>query len=451
MATFDVNYPQNPWADMTTKTRPWYVPDLYSVFRREAIYNRFTGVQFNPNGPRATEMYVDSLLMPHANHNAIGLREYWLDSSYMDTYRRKITFSRYGGKFSLNRYDDLVTYYLRDGKRGLSRIIQEGLGYQMTGVLDKLARDAFLKAPFAMYGIGTGTSFNSLAATDTLSTSLIDDIQLGMKERDIPGFATGDGSPGAVVCITSPGTLRDLRYEASSGGNANQWIDVMKYQQSVRLINGEVGQYHGVRFVETNNAVLYNCGAISTQTTITSAVQPGDGAPDPANTLVDNVEYVGQPGKTHSIAVTSSSGFAVGDILTLHAARTNAFGVTNGVDYRDGRTQNLRVAAIPDGTHITFTRPIMEGFTTDLGGGVYGYVTKGVNVHTAIFIGAPNGVVSGVAQAPTLHTPPPIDDLDQIFRFSWDSYLGYQVFEPTVFEVAYLKGSNRIKGPRYVR
>lgn len=95
MATFDVNYPQNPWADMTTKTRPWYVPDLYSVFRREAIYNRFTGMQFNPNGPRATEMYVDSLLMPHANHNAIGLREYWLDSSYMDTYRRKITFNRH--------------------------------------------------------------------------------------------------------------------------------------------------------------------------------------------------------------------------------------------------------------------------------------------------------------------------------------------------------------------
>lgn len=40
----------------------------------------------------------------------------------------------YGGKFSLNRYDDLVTYYLRDGKRGLSRIIQEGLGFQMTNV-----------------------------------------------------------------------------------------------------------------------------------------------------------------------------------------------------------------------------------------------------------------------------------------------------------------------------
>lgn len=451
MPTFDTNYPQNPWADMTTKTRPWYVPELYSVFRREAIYNRFSGVQFNPNGPRATEMYVDSLLMPHANHNAIGLRDIWLESSYMDTYRRKITFNRYAGKFSLNRYDDMVSYYLRDNQRGLARIIQEGLGYQMTNVLDKLARDAFLRAPFALYGTGSATSFNGITTSDTVTTSLIDDIQLGMKERDIPGFQTGDGSPGAVVCITSPGVLRDLRYEASQTGNANVWLDVMKYQQSARLINGEVGQYHNVRFVETNNAVLYNCGAISTQTTITSAVAAGDGAPDPASATVDTVEYVGQPGKTHAIAVASSSGFAPGDIVTLHTLRTADFGVTNGVDYRSGKTQFLRVASVPDGTHLSFTRPVMEALATDLGGGVYGYVTKGRNIHTAIFIGANNGVVSGVAQAPLIHTPGPVDDLDQVFRFTWDAYLGYQVFEPQVFEVAYLAGSNRVKGPRYIR
>ena len=53
--TFDVNYPQNPWASVETKERtPWYYPDLYEVYRRQAIYNRFVSAEFNHNGPRAT-------------------------------------------------------------------------------------------------------------------------------------------------------------------------------------------------------------------------------------------------------------------------------------------------------------------------------------------------------------------------------------------------------------
>lgn len=449
---FDVNYPQNPWAQMDTKTRPWYVPELYQVYRRRAIYNNFVNVQFNPNGPRATEMYISSLLMPHVNHDPVGLREYWLESSYMDTYRRTIRFNRYAGKFSLNRYDDLVTYYVQNGVRGLSGIINEGLGYHMTEMMDKLARDAFLKAPFAMYGRTTGVNFADVATSDVISTSLIDDIQLGMKERDIPNSDTGDGSPGNLVCITTPGVLRDLRYEASQNGNANAWVDVMKYADGRRLIQGEVGSYHGVRFVETNRATLYNSGKIVAQTRVTAPVEVGQGAPDPNTTAVDSVEYVGQPNKTHHIVVHDVTGFQRDDIVALHVDRTNTYGVTNGVDHTDGKLQQLRIAAIdPVAKTISFTRPSMEQYTTDLGSGTYAYLTKASNIHTALFIGANDGVVMGVAQPPTIHTPPPIDDLDQIFRFTYDMYLGYQVFNPLAFEMLYVAGSNRYKGGRYIR
>lgn len=184
--TFDTGYPQNPWVDVTTKTRPLYGPDLYRVYARNAVFNRFVNVKFNMNGMGAEQMYLDTILMPHANHDPIGAQDRWVNSSRFDTQRQSITFENYAGKLSYQEYDDLVTYYKLDGQRGLSRIIAEGLGEMMTRTLDKLARDAFLSSPYALYGTHSGTLFNTVGVDDVITTSLIDDVNLGMKMRDVP-------------------------------------------------------------------------------------------------------------------------------------------------------------------------------------------------------------------------------------------------------------------------
>lgn len=453
---FDTQYPQNPWLAVETKERtPWYVPDLYRVYRRAATYNRFVTTSFNHNGPRATELVLTSLLMPHGNHDPIGVRTEWLDSSYMDSFARKITFSRYGGKLSMNRYDDLVTYWRSDGVRGLRKIINEGLGFMMTTVMDKLARDAFLAAPFAMYGDGsggwTGTDFSAIDASDYVTTDLVQQINLGMKERDTPGMINGGANLGqSLVCITTPGVLYNLRNEASAAGNSNAFIDVLKYNNADQIIRGEVGMYQGVRFVESNSAVLYNAGAIEVQTTITAPVSAGDGSPDPT-TAVDGVEFVGQSAATHGVTVGDTTGFSLGDYITIHVNRTSGNGVTNGVDYTDGKLINRRIVGISGttGGTLSFDRPIMEDFSTDLGSGVYGYATLGRNVHTMAFLGGNDGVAMGVAQAPVIHTPPPVDDLEMIYRFAWDAYMGWQAFNKNAFEVVFLAGNNRITGPKY--
>lgn len=104
--TFDTGYNQNPWSTIETKTRPFYVPQLQMLYQRDSVYNRFVNVKFNMNGLGATEMYIDSPILPHPNNDPLGVRDLWMDSSYMDSLRRKITFSRQGGKLSYNRYDD---------------------------------------------------------------------------------------------------------------------------------------------------------------------------------------------------------------------------------------------------------------------------------------------------------------------------------------------------------
>jgi hypothetical protein len=431
MATdFSTYYPQNPWQGVTTKERtPWYYRELYSEFRRRAVYNRFVGMEFNHNGPKASELVISSLIMPHANHDPIGVRDMWLNSSFMDTFNRKIHFSRYAGKMSLNRFDNMISFFLRNNVGGLKHIINEGLGSMMTNQMDKLARDAFLKSPYALYGDGSGgwggTGFNNINASDMVTTELLEDINLGAKERDVPLVQDENGGLGGeIVCITTPGVVRDLRFEASATGNANAFIDVKKYQQGRQIIAGEVGSYHGTRFVVTNNAILYNAGAIVHQSAITSAILAGDGAPDPGSTAVDSVEYVGQPDATHYIAVNDASGFSIGDIVTIHVDRSDERGVPDGLDYSDGKAQHRRVVDVDNtGNTITLERPILEDFKTILSPSVYGYVTKARHIHTMLNITGPNGVVMGVAQPPRIHVPRPVDDLDMIYRVNIGSAL----------------------------
>lgn len=342
--------------------------------------------------------------------------------------------------------DRLITYWRGNPYNGLIQIVNRGLGHMMVNILDALARNAFLDNAYSLYGGGTGANFADISTYDEkMSTPLLDDIALGMAERNVPFAALPTGMAGNLICITSPGVYRDLQYEADGPGNANAFINVMKYADAARIIRGEVGTYHNVRFVRTPRAILYNCGPITVQTTIGAAHTAGDGS-DPS-VLVDGVRKVGQPsGVTHFISVADTTGFAVGDLVSIHINRTSNFGVTDGADYRDGTKQERRIVAINSpgiGGGLVLDKPIMTDFNVDLGGGVYGYVTKARHIHTAIFLGGLDGVVNGILQPPRIYTPPPVDDFMSMYRISWDASMGYQVFQPEVFEVHFGAGSTR--------
>lgn len=444
---FDTFYSSEPWSTILTNQRQWYDPFLRDYYYKNAIYSRFVTAQFNNGSVNAKTMSVTSLIAPHANSNELGLRQLWLPSSYVDSFQRDITFSRYGQKLALHEYDPLITYWQTNPSGGLKTIINQQIGRLMVETLDKLARNAFLTNSFKLIGDGSQTGFDQVQSGHFLGNATVEDIQLGMKERGVPyaQLAMEQGSMTNLFCITTPGETRKMR----EGTAANDWWDVIKYANPQAAMKGEVGAWKGTRFIETNDACLYNCGEIYTQTTLGAAVHAGDGAPAPASP-VDGVYKVGQPsGVVNYLPVASSAGFAVNDIVTIHVARTTANGVTNGVDFTDGKLENRRIVALNTGgaNRIILDRPILEDFATDLGGTVFGYVTKGRHIHTATFIGGTDGVVLGVARQPKIHTPKPVDDFDSVYRVSWDAYLGYQLFEPTVFENWFGAGPNRVKGP----
>lgn len=452
MAQWDF-YENNPWEGVNTKSRDFYVPTLRNFYTRRSTYSRFVTSQINLSGDMRTEQaHITSIIPPHANINEIQKRQLWMLSSYTDSKERRVTYKSYGGKMSFYELDDLITYWEANGREaGITNIINSGLGHMMTRTMNLLARNAMLSTSFALYGTDTGTKFNKIKSTDRLSTELIEDIQLGMVEREVPYTQNIDDGLGQIFCLTSPGALRDLRNEVKD--NKTGWHDVHMYTPNLsgQIVRGEVGSYHGVRFIQTNDACLYNAGDLLVQTTVTAAINQGDGAPDSTSSAVDGVYFVGQQGvnAVHYITVASSSGFAEDDIITIHKLRTNAFGVTDGLDWRDGAAETRRVVSVVDGTKLALDEPIMEDFTTDLGGGVYAYVTKARHVHTNTFVGGQDGVILSVLQAPTVVVPPPVDDLMAMYRVSWKGRFAYTLFEPKVLEVAFTAGSNRYKGARY--
>lgn len=444
MATgdFDANYSASPWGNVTTNQTTYYEAVLQAQYYMEHfVYGRFVGTQFNLGARNTASMVLTNLIEPHANNDAIAATSIWLPSSRLDSESRTITFADYGGKLSLHKHDALVTYWKENPSAGLERIVQRALGRMQTRVLEKLARNAFLAHSRKFIGDGSLTGFNQVDSTKVMTTNTIRAIHLGMAERDVAYANSPDGQSSAIFCVTTPGVIDGIRNSASG-----DWVATMRYANPMAIVNNEQGTWNGVRFVLSNEACLYNCGTVVAQTEIKAAITAGDGADNEGAAATHLGVYVTgqQSGVTKYVTVASTSGFAVGQKVTIHKTRTSANGVTNGVDYTEGSAEERIITRVVSGTRLAFDKPIMESFATDLGGTVYGFVTAARHIHTATFIGGPNGVALGVGIAPELHTPPVIDDREAMHRFSWDATLKYAPFTPEVYEVWVGAGANRI-------
>lgn len=455
---FDTYYSDNPWTVIDKNQRTWYDPELISIYRQQALFTPTIQFTKNLGDVRATKMVMTELLDPHPDYTALAVRQIWMPASHIDSRSVEIVFSRYGGKVAYTVYDDLVTYWKQNGAEGIRQIMRGALGQHMIDVLDMLARNAYLKGAldtgYALYG-GTANDFNGIGTSDTFDLSIGLDVWLGMTFRSVASALGPNGAAGNIICYTTPGVIYDIQ----KGTKSDEWIETHKYTDQSALLRYEVGAYKGIRFVQSPKLMLWNCGAVTAQGAITAAINAGDGAPNPGTTKVDATYMVGQTsaGIKNYINVGSwgtgtLANILVGDVITIHTTRTSANGVSNGVNFQEGTLHNRRVvakSASPD--RIVLDKPIMVDMNTDLGGGTYAYVTKGRNIHGSIFVGGPNGIVSGVAMPPRFHAPAPVDDFEMVQRFSWDSYMGHQVYSPEVFEVYFTAGTHRVKGASVIQ
>ena len=103
----------------------------------------------------------------------------------------------------------------------------------------------------------------------------------------------------------------------------------------------------------------------------------------------------------------------------------------------DGTQETRRIVAVDAVGHkLSFDRPLLKPHASG------DFVTKGVNIHSSIFMGGPS-VVYGVGERPTPIFPPKIDDLQMVNRIGWRGFLKFQMFRPEYIEVHETSGSNQ--------
>ncbi len=446
MTTFAATYGVEPWSGIDRKTIPYYVPDLLETYRMRNVYAPFSTFAVDMRQQAAEEMTFTEVYDIEANKEAGGNRDLWFTTSYFDSRKITISCERHYGKVALHKYDPWVTYWRENGG-DLRQISRNALGISMTDVIDELTRDAFLSGPFwfisghtSATDAGTGyPNFSLIGAGDTFNPDDVAKIFLIMDGLHNVPFANDPSGLGgrSVFAITTPGVWYDLNTDESLTFRER----LVTLQDRSGLMNYEVGQYMNARYIKTNRNVLWNCGEHTLQTTLTADVAIGSGA---AST-VDSVYTTGQAtlrehsngsGNSRYISVADATGLAVGDIITIHKTRTNVFGVTNGVDYREGTLTHRRIVSIST-LNIGLDKPVLR-CEYDSGH----YVTKARHVHATVVIGGPRAVVWAVTQSPSLYAPPVIDDGMGQARFTWDMYGKCQTFKPEYAYVIYSAGSS---------
>lgn len=399
--------------------RTYFESQLLETLRTKSILVPFCAVKEEFAARDTGRMTYTEVFDTDPNYNPLGEQDIWMRGAHLDSRSVTIDLEIHGDTLKFSDYSEVVQYVNKGNLRGL---VRDKIGRNQVDMLDILARNAFLSHPNKVYAGGTRANRAAIQATDLFDPNFAELARTHLEEDDIPGIAMeGDGDGAVIVCITTPRVLHDIRTAAGS-----KWLEVQQYVGTNRKFTSEVGMWGGVRFIKSNRLVLPNHGAVVQQTTLSADTVPGQGA----KATVDNVYSVGQSTSTRYITVADETGFVVGDNVTIHSL---ALGTS--VLETDGTQETRRIVEIDTvNNRLVFNKPLLKPHTSG------DYVTKGINIHSAIFVGGP-AVVYGVGERPTPVLPPKIDDLQMVNRYGWRGFLKFQMFRPEYIEVHEVAGS----------
>lgn len=397
--------------------RTWYEERILDTIRTQSILVPYCNVTQDHTARKTGKITYTEVYDLEPNWNSIAEDNVWFKGGALDSRTLSIELAMYHNIVKFSEYMPVTMYVNNGDMRGL---VSEKLGQDVTNTMDILARNAYLTHPNPKYA-GTATTRATLGTTDYFEPDYAELVRTELEENDIPGIANSADATGAsIVCVTTPRVIHDIRTAAGS-----EWLEVQLYEKSGRKFSHEVGTWAGVRFVKTNRLRLQNAGTVINQSTTTAAIVPGQGA----YATVDTIYSPGQTGSTRYISVTSASGFAVGDYVTIHK-----LALGTAVLDTDG-TQEIRRIVNISSNNIAVDKPFLKDHESG------DYITKAQNVHASMFIGGP-GVVLAIAERPTIIIPPTIDDAQMINRIGWRGYFKFNLFRPEYYQVLYSSGSD---------
>jgi N4-gp56 family major capsid protein len=130
----------------------------------------------------------------------------------------------------------------------------EEMGATEGETYDTLTRNILVAGNSVAYA-GDKDSRSALTNADILTPDLVNKAQTWLKKNKAPKIN------GSYVAIIHPSVAYDLR-------NSEEWKEYHKYNDVAPIFKGEIGELHGVRFVESNEAKIWKDGATATYATL---------------------------------------------------------------------------------------------------------------------------------------------------------------------------------------
>ena len=131
----------------------------------------------------------------------------------------------------------------------------EELGASAGETMDACIRDELMTGTNVMFGgmsNGVGDMPNNESAY--LTPDMVNIAATTLKKNKAPRIN------GKYVAVIHPSAAYDLR-------SSDEWIEAHKYAATTEIFNGEIGELHGVRFVETTNAPVYEYNGLMVYST----------------------------------------------------------------------------------------------------------------------------------------------------------------------------------------
>ena len=132
----------------------------------------------------------------------------------------------------------------------------EEMGAAGGNTQDKIARNIALSGSNVMYcdkADGTRVQSRSQLTGDcVLTPTMVNRAVTWLKKHKAPKI------DGKYVAIVHPSVTYDLR-------ETQGWINAHEYADPSAIYNGEIGELHGVRFIESDNAKVYRGSALVTE------------------------------------------------------------------------------------------------------------------------------------------------------------------------------------------
>lgn len=380
----------NTTSVMSNNVQDAYTKDILFDFQAKRVFSQFWKTVTWNGDPYNTDT-VKFMIYDNMNPNSTALSETTDPTSKsISNDFATVTMAEQGDLSSLTKKLELSSYtsILRD----IGKVVSQAMTLS-TDLIARKAYDTQVWANYISFG-GTATSVATVASSDVLTMTKLEDVFAILRGRNIPGYQNNENAKGEMehyICLVHPHTARDLKYQTSNG-----WRTPREYADPKDLYTGELGMFDGVRFVQSSLCkIQYNAG-VKNSTTCTAT------------------EPVGET----SIALASATGHYTGNTVNITTA--------------DGKTYTYRVTSASGSSPITIGVCIAidnEPYYTKTAGIVYptangDVVTTGIDVYTTYVFGDQAiGYAEKEAMHPTVTYPQ--GGLQRQTDFGYYGYFGF--------------------------